>query len=240
MESQAKGTVEKALRLLELISEQDLSLQELAHASGFSRSTTHRLAALLIQQRYVDSENQKYTLGYRVLELGARKRARLQITKVAKPIMKQYAEKTSETLHLAVLDGVHIVIIEKVAGTRQLQVNSYVGLRNLARKTGVGRALIAARPEDEWPAYLEGLGPAEQDEICKELLEVKEQGYALDLEASNIGVCCVASVIRDKVGSVLGAVSFNGATVYLPRKRLEKLAPAIKECAREIGLAMRS
>jgi DNA-binding IclR family transcriptional regulator len=240
MEKQTRGTVEKALHLLDLISEQDLSLQELAEASGFSRSTTHRLASLLIQQRYLESENQRYTLGYRVLELGARKRARLQISKVAQPIMKQYAERTSETVHLAVLDGTHIVIIEKVTGTRQLQVNSFVGLRNMARNTGVGRALIAAHPENEWPAYLEGLASAEQEELHGQLREVRQKGYALDLEASNVGVCCVATVIRDETRSVTGAVSFNGAKVYLPRERLEELAPVILECAQEIGVALRS
>lgn len=236
----ANSTVIKALKLIDLVAEGNLSLNELTTASGFSRSTTHRLAASLVKHRFLEYADQKYTLGFRLLELGERKKAELHIARVAKPIAQRFAEQTGETVHLAVLDGVHMILIEKIVGRRQLQVNSYVGQRTRAYRTGVGKALIAARPEEEWEYFLSGTDDEARARLLDELQGVRRSGYALDLEESNTGVCCVAAVIRDPGGRPLAAVSFNGASLYLSREVLEKLAPVIKECAGEVERAIRS
>ncbi|HNQ99655.1 MAG TPA: IclR family transcriptional regulator [Trueperaceae bacterium] len=231
-------TLEKALQLVELVSDGDLSLQELCQASGFSRSTTHRLAASLVKYRYLESKEQRYSLGYRLLELGEKKKASLRFTKVAKPIAHNYCERTGETVHIAVLDGSYSVIVDRIVGSRQLQVNAYIGQRTPAYMTGVGKAMIASQPEHEWLYFLSGIGRRERARLLIEFSDIKERGYALDLEESASGVACVATTVYSPSGQAIAGVSFNGAIAYLTPERLVELAPTIRGCAREIEKAM--
>lgn len=237
--SETSSTVEKALQLIELVAQRRRSLAELTRASGFSRSTTHRLASLLVKHRYLEYHDNEYALGARFLELGDRKRAELHFLRAAQPIARRYSQQTGETVHLAVLQGTDMQLMDKIVGVRQLQVNSYVGQKNRAYRTGVGKAMIAARPEDQWEHYLADLSASDRQQLLADLAETRSRGYAIDIEESNVGVCCVAAAIRDSAGQQIAAVSFNGASVYLTPERIAELAPVIVECAHSIERAIR-
>lgn len=236
---EASSTVEKALRLVELVAPGKKSLAELTRTSGFSRSTTHRLASLLVKHRYLEHRDSQYGLGSRFLELGERKRTELHFLRAAQPIARRYSERTGETVHLAVLQGTDMQLMDKLVGSRQLQVNSFIGQTNRAYRTGVGKAMIAARPEAEWANFLMHTDELTRERLLEDLRVTKERGYAIDIEESNTGVCCVAAAIRDSGGRQIAAVSFNGASIYLTAERIAELAPVIVECARDISDAIR-
>ena len=232
------STVGRALRLLEFVVDGEKTLNQLAALSGFSRSATHRLAGELVRHRYLQRSEHGYGLGYRLLELGERKKAGLGISRTAMPLLQAYCERTGETVHLAVLDGTHIVILERIVGTRQLQVNAYVGQRTPAYRTAVGKALISARPEREWPMFLAGMSVDDRRRTQAELHAARSHRYAFDLEESNVGVCCVAAAIGCEREHAVAAVSFNGAHLHLTEDRLRALAPVIVECADEVSRAL--
>lgn len=236
--SETSSTVEKALQLIELVADSKSSLAELTSASGFSRSTTHRLASLLVKHRYLEHRDNQYSLGSRFLELGERRRAELHFLRAAQPIARRYSEQTGETIHLAVLQGADMQLMDKIVGSRQLQVNSFVGQTNRAYRTGVGKAMIATRPESEWQHFLADLDAQARSRLLYDLAQTKARGYAIDIEESNFGVCCVAAAIQHTGERQLAAVSFNGASVYLTHERIKELAPVIVECAREIEVAI--
>ena len=50
--------------------------------------------------------------------------------------------ETNETVHLAVLDGVDVVYVDKVEGAQTMRMASMIGARNPAYCTGVGKALL--------------------------------------------------------------------------------------------------
>src|SRR5262249_58579685 len=53
--------------------------------------------------------------------------------------------------------------------------------------------------------------------LLKNLREIRERGYGLDLEERERGVCCVAAPIRNHTGDVVAAISVAG-----PRQRMPK------------------
>src|SRR5690625_1305322 len=236
---ETSSTVEKALQLIELVAERRRSLAELTSASGLSRSPTHRLASVLVKHRSQKHRDNQSSLGLRFLELGDRRRAELLFLRAAQPIARRYCEQTGETVHLAVLQGTDMQLMDKIVGKRQLQVNSFVGQTNRAYRTGVGKAMIATRPESEWQHFLTDLDDEGRARLLDDLTLTKARGYAIDIEESNIGVCCVAAAIRHTGERQLAAVSFNGPSVYLTPERIEALTPVLVECAREIEAAIR-
>src|SRR5215471_13489859 len=87
--------------------ESELKLMELCHKTGLHKSTLYRLLEVLRGHDFVslDETSGSYHLGLRLVELGSTAMARLGLDRLAQPVLKELAEQTGETAHLAVLDG---------------------------------------------------------------------------------------------------------------------------------------
>lgn len=230
-------TTEKTLTLLELVADGSRTLGELAERSGMPKSTVHRLAKSLLEGGYLRHDGRDYLLGYKLLELGERVKRELRLPHVARDAMVRLSEETSETVHLGELDGSHVVYLEKVDGSRGLQMASYVGLRSPAQTTAMGKVLLAALPPEEARGRLLRLEPrtphsiTEPDAILAELEQVRARGYAFDREENEIGIRCLAAPVVDAAGDVIAAVSVSGATQFVTKERQRALVPVVQACA---------
>lgn len=82
-------------------------------------STLHRILAELLTVRLVDRDGSRYRLGGRLFELGKRASVERTLLEVATPFMEDPYERTHETVHLGVREGVEVVYIAKFGGHRQ-------------------------------------------------------------------------------------------------------------------------
>lgn len=234
-------SLDKAVRLVELIAQGSASLTELAEKSGYPKSTTHRLLTELLEHDFIAQNGHAYRLGIRFLEWGERAKRQLHLPEVAEPHMRALARDTSETAHLGILDGSDIVYLAKVNGARGLQMASYVGLRSPAQTTAMGKILIASLPPREWDSHILEIAPATRHTVTnreaykKELETVLSQGFALDREENEIGVRCVAAPIIDAAGRTVAAISLSGAALYISEERQLDLVPDVSACARAIS-----
>lgn len=229
--------IDKALRLIELVADGNHLLAELVAHSELPRSTTHRLLSTLVQHGYLSYVERRYEIGYRFLELGERKRRSLAFIDVMRPELERHARTLGDTIHLAILDGVDIILIERIAGNRELQIRSHIGQRAPAFRTAVGKALIGRRPPTTWNAYLRGV-PADYTRTHAMLREdfrnANKQGFATDYNEVSVGTCGIASAFS--AGKNLDvAVSINGATVYFPPERMDELAVTVVEIAERLA-----
>ncbi len=232
----------KALRLIELVAEGQDSLAALVRRSDLSRSTTHRLLSTLVTHGYLSLTERRYELGFRLLELGEKKKRSLAFLDRLQPALRRAAATTRDTIHVAILDGVDIVLIERVAGARELQIRSFVGQRARAFKTAVGKALIARQPPETWSGYLRGIPrdyPKTQAALLADLETARTWNYATDFDEVNIGTCGVASAFRLREG-FHAAASINGATVYFPTDRLLQLAETSRALSAQLERAASS
>jgi DNA-binding IclR family transcriptional regulator len=234
-------SMEKALDLLDYVANDGRSLGELASLAGLPKSTTHRLAGVLLSHGFLRNESNRYFLGYRLMELGELAKRQIHLPSLARKHMLATSAATHETLHLGELVGTNIIYLEKVDGGRGLQMRSRVGLTAPARTTAMGKAIVAHLPEERWPRYFvdaEARTPntiTSVDAFFAELRATRERGYAFDREENEVGICCVAAPIWNAEGYVVAAVSVSGAVVYLPPERLEALARAVVRCANAIS-----
>lgn len=236
------NAVKKALSLLKLVSAGNRTLSELSASAEIPKSTVYRLAETLMSEGYLLKDDHGYRLGYRLLELGEVLKGENYLVAAAREPMEQLSSKTKETVHLGQLDGTDIIYIDKVDGTRGLQMVSRVGLRTMAQSTSLGKVLIAGLPEAQWREHLiegaERRTPntiVDLNEIVEELRRVRDAGYALDREENELGIRCVACPIRDYSGQVVAAISLSGATVYVTEERQEALIAHVAETATTIS-----
>jgi len=233
-------SLDKSLTLLTHVATGAQTLSQLVERSGLARSTTHRLATVLVDHGFLRSERHRYHLGYRLMELGELAKQQVRLPALARRHMDRLSAATLETVHLGQLSGSDIVYLEKIDGGRGLQMRSRVGLVSPAATTAMGKTIIASRPEHEWARFFRDDPPRTQhtitnlDGFLDELATVRRQGYAFDREENELGICCIAAPVRDASNEVIAAISLSGAVVYLPPERLDGLVADVVACANAI------
>lgn len=233
--------VDRLVGLLEALADsgRGLRLHELATAAGLPKSTTHRLLAALADHRMVLQwePDGAYTLGPHFLALASRFHDRFELRVVAHPLLAQLGEELDETIHMAVLVGGDVVYLDKVDSRHVLNLTSSIGGSNPAHATAVGKALLAwtyptADALAGWAAEHAPLERRTEQTItdvaslARALEEVRERGYALESEESELGVRCLAKPLWFGGDVPRAAVSVSAPKERLPDERLATVIPA--------------
>jgi DNA-binding IclR family transcriptional regulator len=239
-------TLVRGLEVIDAVAQSALSLSELADRIGLTRSTTHRLAGTLVEHRYLNFvRGVGYSLGPRLLELGYLAGRQTSLPRVAREHLELLASRSADTVHLGVLDGPRALYLDKIPGTRRVEVSSRIGERQPLRSTGLGKALILDASEAQWKEYYDyearmghGYG-VDLDLWLRRMREYAKNGYAFDLEENEDRIRCVAAPIRDVTGAIAGAISVSSAAQYMDDTRMHGLAFDVKNTAdaisRELG-----
>ncbi|MEZ5218581.1 MAG: IclR family transcriptional regulator [Ilumatobacteraceae bacterium] len=209
------------------------SLAELSRRTGLPKPTVHRFLAALEHLGLVEKIDSNYQLGLRLFELGERVPRKHALREAALPFMQDLYEATHETVHLAVLQGVDVVYLERIRGHRSARVDSRVGGRLPAASTGVGKAILAfdaAARQRTIAAPLIARTPytiTDPSVLLTELDRIAESGVAFDREENSIGVNCAAAPIlfHDRA---IGAVSVTGSPAHLD---VDRIASAVRTAA---------
>jgi len=238
----------KALRILECLAEDDqpnFTLTELSRRLHLHVSTVHRLMVNLLRQGFVEQDPATggYVLGFRVLRMGLRVLDRLDVRRVAQPLLRELNQRTQETVHLAILRGDHAVSIEKMISPQPVGLDAPLGGEIPLHCTGVGKALLAYQSEEMLARLAKSPGFERRSprtittlpQLKKELERVRERGYAVDNEEIVEGLRCVAAPVFDHNGRVTAAFSVAGPTNRLTHERVPEIARLVCETAREIS-----
>jgi len=235
----------RGLAVVDAVARGACSLADIGAAIGCTRSTTHRLIAALVQADYLralGSGSGGYQLGPRLIELGYKARAQMPLSRLAHPHLARLAQATQDTVHLGVRDGSDVLYIDKLAGSRGLEMRSRIGVRMPLALTGIGKALMLNLPESEWQALHEhgrqlraGSTMMSWAEFRDRLRDYANGGFSLDLEENELGIRCVAAPIRDAGGQIVAALSVASAVPYMPEARLHDLRPDVIACAQAIS-----
>lgn len=197
-----------------------LSLAQIAARVGLARSTVHRLTVGLTAEGFVipASPNGRVRLGPALARLGVASRRELK--EELEPFVKRLAEAVEETVDVAVLDGASVRFIDQIEGAHRLRAVSRVGDRFPLHCSANGKALLAALPREQaeklLPPRLEAFTPhtiTARAALGLELDRVAADGYAFDREEHTLGICAVASVVRDAAGAAAAL------TVVVPTQR---------------------
>jgi DNA-binding IclR family transcriptional regulator len=238
-------TLVRGLDVIDAVAAGAASLAELATAIGLNRSTTHRLASALVERRYLDFFRQRgYALGPKLLELGYETGRQMELPRVAREHLEALSASTGDTVHLGVLDGWGVVYLDKITGSRRVDVCSRLGERQPLRSTGLGKALILDAGEKQWREYYEHearLGNRYKVSLKGWLSRMREyaaQGFAFDLEENEDRIRCVAAPIRGVSGAIVGSISVTSAAQYMDEVRMRRLSFVVKKTAHAISAAL--
>jgi DNA-binding IclR family transcriptional regulator len=240
------SSVDNALRLLRLIGERKvLRVAEAAELLGVARSTAHRLLSALRHHGFVlqDRPNGAYRPGPVLNEIGLSAIGRIDIRRVAHPVLEELRDQTGETTSLSLLEGRDVRFIDCVESPRTVRVGDRTGVVIPAHCTAGGKAILAALSLTELSRRYAGQDLSARttasvvswEALQRELEEIGRTGYAINMEEGETGICAVAAALRDLTGAPLAAVA-----VVVPASRMpdlgtaHSLAPLVTEAAKTI------
>lgn len=244
-------SVDRALSILEVLSDQEtgLGLSEISNQIDLHKSTVHRLLGTLMIRGYVeqDPHTNRYSLTMKLFELGNKKIEKLDVLTLAKPYLRELADKTNEVVHLVIREGAEIIYIDKVEGDYTLRMHSRIGRRSPLYCTAVGKVMMAYLEEEERKKLWEESAKKEYtsftiiqySQMQEELKKVKKQGYAVDDQEHEIGVRCIGAPIFDYQGNVHAAISVSGPAIRMTPEKIKVFAGFLlkygEKISRELG-----
>ncbi len=243
-DTQVLASVSNAARLLKEFGKGDreIGVSELARRLGLGKSTTHRLLHTLTVERLrePDAETGTYRLALTMHELGASMQSGMDLHTASHSIIDQLRNMTKETIQVAVLDGRHVVYVERRESPQTVRMFGRVGHRNDAHSTSTGKVLLAHLPEGELDVLLNGwrlprktpYTIADQATLRAQLIQIRSQGWAENVNESEIGTASIAAPIRDSRGVVVAALSIAGPVQRLDGANLRRFTrPAVEAAA---------
>lgn len=243
-------SLDRAVRLLDCFTDEqpELGVSEISRKLGMHKATVHRVLTALGQHGLTEQDRttEKYRLGLRLLELGARVNRRLDLTAIARPELEQLVQETAETAHLLVADRGLGLYLEKVESPRAFRMPSQVGRRLPLHCSGVGKAILAFLPEAEVEEIvnshgLERLTPHTLTSVRalkRELKAVQNRGYAIDNEEIEVGLRCVGAPVFDAAGRVVAGISIAGPAARMTDPLLPTLAKRVVAHANAISIRL--
>src|SRR5471032_2964177 len=166
-----------------------LGNQDLARACGLPKSTVSRLTHTLTKLGYLIyvEDSAKYSLGPATLSLGSAMLSRLDIRKLAHPLMQELAEFGQCMVSLGSRDRLSMIYIDAVRGSAAVTLSLDTDARIQIATSAMGRAYLTAIPENERNDIMERV---------RELADVSrwadlQRGVAEALrDVRELGVCC--------------------------------------------------
>jgi DNA-binding IclR family transcriptional regulator len=224
----------------------NLSNLEIARRTGLPKPTISRLTYTLTRLGYLSFSDQHgtYQLGNGVLALGYAMLSGLDVRERVRPLMQELADQSDTTLALGGRDRMNIVYLEVCRGPGAVTLRLDVGARVPIAATAIGRALLAAVPQEEREflmSYLKKRETAQnydrlRGEIEQSIAEIRERGFCTVIgewrpEVNGVGVPIITSDRN------VYAVNCGGPAFKVSREILEsELGPKMVALANRISV----
>lgn len=173
-------------------SEQGMSLGQIARKVGLPRSTVQRIVAALEHENLLThaKSSGQVRLGPEIQKLA--RSANRDIRPTLRPFLEKLCKDTGETVDLAHFRGDHVVFVDQVPGGQRLRAVSAIGERFPLASTANGKACVALLSDAD----------ARQHLPASEIIAVRENGYALDLDEHTDGISAIGFAFALPAGDI--------------------------------------
>lgn len=140
------AAVDRALTILDALTDEKISLAELSKRTGLYKSTVLRLAKSLERFGYVlRTEDGSYRLGSKVLYLGSLYQRHFRTSEIVPPVLRKIVEELQEGASFYIVDGEHRVVLHRVDAVRTVRDSVREGDRLPLAAGAAGHVLRAFR-----------------------------------------------------------------------------------------------
>lgn len=239
----------KVVRVLDAFSTRNrtLSLTDICAATGYPKSTVHRLLGAMRETGLLDQDpgRDRYRLGTKLFELGNTVLANMELHREARPFVDALSRQGGQAVHLAVFDGQRAIVIHRADASPEKLLAAHTIEQTPVHCTSVGKAILAFQPDTVVRKIMNaGLTRytdttiTEPSALLAALATVRETGYAVDEGEHQPGLRCIGAPVRDRSGQVIAGISLTGPSWRMPLAEMESLARVVVYHANGISAAL--
>jgi IclR family KDG regulon transcriptional repressor len=218
-------TVHNALALLDAftLERPEWGVRELARAYALPHATTSRLVSALCNEGFLTrTPAKRYRLNLRLREIAASAARGSDLYDVALPHALHVRRECGFATTVWVLDGLDAVVLERLGEERGEQSRS---------------------PRKRWPASTTSGGKAmlafgSQPPVTSEFRKIRRDGYASEIEESQLGWSSLAVPIFTASGRCAGAVGVEIPQPTWSSATSAKAVALLRDAAQAIGLEL--
>ncbi|BBX32422.1 IclR family transcriptional regulator [Mycolicibacterium mageritense DSM 44476 = CIP 104973] len=214
---------QSAYRVLDVLTEVSLNpgatASEVAAATNLTTPTAHRLLRVLCDRGFaVQNEAGKYIPGPQMRVLVGDRVDHAALEEIGRPLLAQLRDKTTETVFLAVREGLQLAYLIVLTSSHSVQMYGEVGQLIPLHATSQGKVVLAFLPSGvgdriidqlEMPRYTPATLTTAA-ELHEAMFDIRRDGYALNLQEREMGVLSVAAPVLDPSGNVVASVCVGG------------------------------
>ncbi|WP_120519610.1 IclR family transcriptional regulator [Arthrobacter celericrescens] len=225
-----------------------LTLSDLARELGIPKSSTSNLLLALEEARLITREGADFSLGRKLVELGAAYLSRLDEVQEFYKYCEQAPTLSGETVRIAMRDGDHVIYLARYEGHPAVRLTSNIGDKMPLSLCAVGKALLAQLHDHD----IEAMFPDELElpvmtakslrsaaELKAQVAEIRRRGFAFEDEESTLGVVCLAVPVptHGAHGPSLG-LSVTSLKATYSEEQGDLMVKELKELAHSLGNPM--
>lgn len=204
---------------------------ELAARMELNKSNVHNILSTFKSLGYLEQlPDGRYRLGMKVLEYAFAINQNLGYPRAVFDILVDTADRTGEVVYFGVPYGANVLYLYVAHPKSRMGVIPYrdiLGETAPLYCTGIGKAMLAHFPEEEWGDHLSPVRPkfqdntiTDRDALFEELRRTRRRGFAIDNVEREPNIRCVGMPIRDKSGRVLAGISVSGPSESMTDTKL--------------------
>lgn len=239
----------RGLKVLDCFRDGDsmLTSHEIARRCKLSKPALFRLTHTLTTLGYLQyvEDATAFRLGAATMGLGSAALTQQDVRRMAQPCMDELAEFAGADVALAVRERMDMVCIQISRSRKAVTLSMGIGSRIPLARSAMGRAYLAAAPQDERDELLERLRDA--DELSwpqtKEIIDAAFAEYARTGCCVSIGEwqqganqIAVAFTPGDRLPEMVIGVC-GPALLLTPEHLREEIRPRLREVVRKMGFS---
>ncbi len=238
-------TVVKSMDLLNLfLHEPSLTLSELVSLSGMPKTSVHRMISSLEEMGFLNRDSSgAYSLGLVFLEFGQLVADRLDIRKIAKPVMEELCREVDEAVQLIMRDGNEAIYVEKIEGTQTVRLYTAIGRRSPLYAGACARSILSFLPREEIETYIKqtelisiGSGTiTDPEKLLQEIDASFQNGYTVSYSELENYTAAIGAPIFNHKRQVAAGISIAGFEARFTEDRLPYLTEKVKDAALQIS-----
>jgi len=243
------AVIDKALDLLECLSDgQPRTVAELSQAAGISKAAAYRILHTFERRGLVVTYERvrRYSIGYGLLAYAEAAWRSDRLLAAARPVMHELWTCSGETVNLGIRSRDRVFYLEVMESSRGLRATGKAGSLDALHSTALGKSMLSRLPDNELARIIRRAElkartvhtVTDAKALLTAIAQARTEGFAIDNEENEIGMCCVAAPIVSAEGQPVGALSISGPTSRMTSDAVQGLAALLRAGCAKIADAL--
>ncbi|MDI2589080.1 IclR family transcriptional regulator [Psychrobacillus sp. NEAU-3TGS] len=238
-------TVVRSMDILNLFMDNAaLSFQDIIELSSIPKTSVYRMLLTLEEMGFIEKgADSKYRLGLLFLTYGNLVSSRLDLRRIAYPIMQELHKELKEAINLIVKQGDEAIYIEKVDVFQKVRLYTAIGRRSPLYAGACSRVILSFLQEEEIDSYLENiqlepfaLGTIiDKEQLIESIQSARTNGYTISHSELENHTSAIAAPIFNYKGEVIAGISIAGIEANYQNANVAVFSQKIIAAANEIS-----